>query len=69
MVITKICDRCGVEIREFPWQAMTFPAYSIIKVETRMDCAVPVDLCRKCQNDFTEWLKKKPKEADNENRT
>lgn len=54
---TKICDRCGAEIREYPWQAMTFPTYSVVKVDMKMDGAVPVDLCRKCQDKFTEWLK------------
>lgn len=61
---TKICDRCGAEIREFPWQAMTFPAYSIVKVETRMDFAVSVDLCRKCQDALTQWLKSEQEEND-----
>lgn len=66
---TKICDRCGAEIREFPWQSMIFPTYSVVKMDTAPAGTVTVDLCRKCQDDFTVWLKKKPKEEDNENRT
>ena len=66
-MITKTCDRCGAEIREFPWQAMKFPTYSVVKVDAMQYGAVPVDLCRKCQDDFTEWLKANPKEDNNEN--
>lgn len=54
---TKTCDRCGAEIREFSWQAMKFPTYSVRKACANIRGVVPIDLCRKCQDDFTEWLK------------
>lgn len=59
---TKICDRCGAEIREFPWQAMTFPTYSVVKMNIEPVGAVPVDLCRKCKDALTQWLKAEPEE-------
>lgn len=54
---TKICDRCGTEIREFPWQAMKFPTYSILKADINLKGVVTIDLCRKCQDALTQWLK------------
>lgn len=58
----KTCDRCGAEIREFPWQAMKFPTYSILKADINLQGVVTIDLCRKCQDALTQWLKAEPEE-------
>ena len=44
---TKTCDRCGAEIREFSWQAMKFPTYSILKADINLQGVVTIDLDRK----------------------
>lgn len=59
---TKTCDRCGAEIREFSWQAMKFPTYSILKTDINLQGVVKIDLCRECQDALTQWLDAGPEE-------
>lgn len=50
----KICDRCGNRLPH-PLAQTTFPTYNI--TGNWIDCAITIDLCPKCESDFTEWLK------------
>ena len=54
-----ICDKCGREFREFPWQQMTFPSYLITVIEDAASQARKVDLCSDCLQRFDDWLHNK----------
>lgn len=54
-----ICDKCGSEFREFPWQQMTFPSYLITAIEDAVSQARKVDLCPNCRQRFDDWLHNK----------
>ena len=49
------CDRCGIEINEYPLQQTILPRYSI-KAMYSINNIVDVDLCDKCQRNFEKWL-------------
>lgn len=64
----KTCDRCGAEMPAFPFMAATFPWFSIVRSDSVEPSATrPVDLCKRCEKDFEQWLKTKPEGEDDEN--
>ena len=57
------CDRCGIEINEYPLQQAILPRYSIVaKYSINV---VEVDLCDKCQRDFEKWLHSESESKEN----
>lgn len=54
MTIT-VCNRCGKKIANFPWQATTFPYFTIKIVRYAGSGVENVDLCPDCSRAFYEW--------------
>ena len=52
------CDKCGKEVHIDPMQQAILPVYSILACYGINDCR-EIDLCLKCRQDFTKWLKTK----------
>ena len=50
------CDRCGKEIIYHPAQQTILPKYAISALYSASDIRM-IDLCDKCQQNLTEWLK------------
>ena len=52
----KICDRCGNRLPHPLAQTRNLPTYTIIGYYDII-WKRPIDLCPKCESEFTEWLK------------
>lgn len=51
----KICDRCDNKLQHHLAQTR-FPTYNIIGIWDT-NWKTTIDLCPRCESDFTEWLK------------
>lgn len=55
-----ICAKCGANIRRLnthtKLSSRSFPIFMITKYIDADGVPIKIDLCKKCSNDFDEWL-------------